>query len=113
MYQRLGYFTVQMMVPISCCPVKVEADPYIVSMIVQYFTSSLGGDRNVVSISTKAEKMEIHLRTPLTGSVPHLLNSSLIHRGRLFHLKFMTSPLAVGSSKPLFVRCNLGILQNR
>lgn len=30
-----------------------------------------------------------------------------------FHMKFITSPLAAHLSKPLFVRRNLGILQNR
>lgn len=48
---------------------------------------------------------------PLTDTVPHPLNiSHLPKKRKLFHMNFITSPLADHPSKPLFVRRNLRIL---
>lgn len=67
----------------------------------------------MLSLSAEEQRTAIHPCTPLhrhRASSPEQLS----HLQReAFHMKFITSPLAVHPSKPLFVRRNLGILQNR
>ncbi len=66
-----------------------------------------------LSTQEQSKRTAVHPCTPLHrhhASSPEQLS----HLQReAFHMKFITSPLAAHLSKPLFVRRNLGILQNR
>lgn len=61
----------------------------------------------------EGRRMEIHRRAP-SPTLCLISSAALIRkkkkRGKLFHLNFIATPLAVHPSKPLFVRRNLGIL---
>lgn len=64
------------------------------------------------SLSPQDERrMRIHRRTP-SPSLRLISSTALIckKKRKLFHTNFITSPLAVHPSKPLFVHRNLGIL---
>lgn len=63
-----------------------------------------------LSTQEQSKRTEVHPLHRHRASSPEQLS----HLQReAFHMKFITSPLAAHLSKPLFVRRNLGILQNR